>query len=82
MKSILVLGPGCAKCRRLKVNVDRAVQQSGLAATVEHVTDMQTILAFDVLTTPALIVDGRTVVVGRVLSVDELHKLLLVEPGE
>jgi len=81
-KSIVVLGPGCVRCRRVKANVDLAVKQSGIDATVEHVTDMQKILAYDVLATPALIVDGRTLVVGRVPPVAEIVQLLTGPPSE
>ena len=76
MKLIQVLGPGCAKCEKLKANVEAAVAQSGVEATVEKVTDINVIVGFGVMTTPALAVDGEVKFVGKVPPVDELVQLL------
>ena len=72
MKTIQVLGPGCDKCDQLTSRVEVALARLGLAATVQRVTDIQEILARDVFLLPALVVDGRVVVVGSVPSVDTL----------
>ena len=76
MKQVQVLGPGCAKCEKLKQNAEEAVQQSGVEATVEKVSDINEITSFGVMMTPALVVDGQVKVVGKVPSVDEIKQLL------
>lgn len=76
MKLIQVLGPGCAKCEKLKQNVEEAVAQSGVEATVEKVTDINVMMGFGVMLTPALVVDGEVKAVGKVLSPDDIQKLL------
>ena len=76
VKRIQVLGPGCAKCAKLKENADQAVQQSGVEATVEKVEDINEITAFGVMMTPALAIDGQVKVVGKVPSAEEIVGLL------
>ena len=76
MKLVQVLGPGCARCEKLKQNTDEAVQLSGVEATVEKITDINVITSFGVMMTPALVVDGDVKVVGKVPSPEEIAKLL------
>lgn len=76
MKLVQVLGPGCPKCEKLKQNAEDAVQQSGVEATVEKVSDINKITSFGVMMTPALVVDGEVKVVGKVPSVDEIKEFL------
>lgn len=76
MKLIQVLGPGCAKCEKLKNNAEEAIAQSGVEATVEKITDINVIVGFGVMTTPALAIDGEVKIVGKVPSVDEIKNLL------
>ena len=76
MKLVQVLGPGCAKCEKLKKNAEEAVQQSGVEALVEKVSDINVIVGFGVMTTPALAIDGEVKAVGKVLTADEIKKLL------
>jgi small redox-active disulfide protein 2 len=76
MKTILVLGTGCPKCHKLAENVNEAVKAIALDCQVEKVQDIRQIAALGVMMTPALAVDGRIVVTGRVPSVDELKQLL------
>jgi small redox-active disulfide protein 2 len=76
MKLVQVLGPGCAKCEKLKQNAEEAVQQSGVEATVEKVSDINKITSFGVMMTPALVIDGEVKVVGKVPTVDEIKGLL------
>ena len=76
VKLIQVLGPGCAKCDKLKQNAEEAVQQSGVEATVEKVSDINKITSFGVMMTPALVIDGEVKVVGKVPTVDEITGLL------
>jgi small redox-active disulfide protein 2 len=77
MKLIQVLGPGCAKCAKLKENAEAAVQQSGVEATVEKITDINVITGFGVMMTPALAIDGEVKIVGKVPSTDEIKALLV-----
>jgi len=76
MKLIQVLGPGCPKCETLKKNAEEAVRQLGSDDLVEKVADVETILSFGVMMTPALVIDGEVKAVGMVLSPDEIKKLL------
>ena len=76
MKLVQILGPGCPKCEKLKQNAEDAVQQSGVEATVEKISDINKITSFGVMMTPALVVDGDVKIVGRVPSTDEIKELL------
>ena len=76
MKRMQVLGTGCAKCAKLKENAEAAVRESGVPATVDKVEDINEITSFGVLMTPALAIDGEVKAVGKVLSVDDIKKLL------
>jgi small redox-active disulfide protein 2 len=76
MPSILVLGPGCPECRQLKRDAETALARLGIAARVEHVTEMGRILAMDVLMTPALVIDGQVRLVGRHESIEQVVQLL------
>jgi small redox-active disulfide protein 2 len=73
---ILVLGSGCANCRRLAANAEEAVAALGLDAHVEEVHEIDRIMAYGVLQTPALVVDDEVVSVGRVPSAEQLRVLL------
>ena len=74
---IQILGTGCAKCNALTTAAEKAAQSLGLQYELEKVTDLKQIMAFGVMTTPALVVDGQVKVAGKVPSVPELKKLLL-----
>jgi small redox-active disulfide protein 2 len=76
VKLVQVLGPGCAKCDKLKQNAEEAVQQSGVEATVEKISDINKITSYGVMMTPALVIDGEVKVVGRVPTVDDIKGLL------
>ena len=76
MKLVQVLGPGCAKCEKLKHNAEEAVEQSGVEATVEKITDINVITGFGVMMTPALVIDGEVQSMGKVLSSADIAKLL------
>ena len=73
---IQVLGTGCAKCKLLAEQTERAVQELGLDAEVEKVTEITEILDFGVMMTPALAVDGKIKVVGKVPQIEELKEML------
>lgn len=69
---IKILGSGCAKCNRLEQLTREAVAELGLEASFEHVKAMDEIMAYPVMTTPALVIDEQVVVSGRLPSRDEL----------
>ena len=73
---IQVLGTGCAKCELLAEQTKKAAAELGLDAEVEKVTDINKILGFGVMMTPALAVDGEVRVVGKVPAVEELKEML------
>lgn len=76
MKLVQVLGPGCPKCEKLKKNAEAAVALAGGEAIVEKVTDINVIVGFGVMLTPALAIDGEVKSVGKVLTPEEIQKLL------
>jgi small redox-active disulfide protein 2 len=71
-----ILGTGCAKCNALAAATQQAAQALGVPYELEKVTEINRIMAFGVMVTPALVVDGKVKVAGKVPSVDELKKLL------
>jgi small redox-active disulfide protein 2 len=74
--NIKILGTGCANCNKLEQNTRRAVEELGLAATIEKVQDMKAIARYGVMRIPALVIDEEVKVVGKVLKVDEIKTLL------
>jgi small redox-active disulfide protein 2 len=74
--TIQILGTGCARCKQLFSNTQTAVIQANLDANVEKVEDIKAILAYGVMSTPALVVDGVLKFSGKVPSVEELKKIL------
>jgi small redox-active disulfide protein 2 len=66
MLTIKVLGPGCANCRKLEEVVHQAVASAGVEAEVVKVTDMQEIIAYDILKTPGLVINEKLVSSGRI----------------
>jgi len=79
MKLVQILGTGCAKCEKLKANAEEAVKQAGIEATVEKITDINTITGFGVMMTPALAVDGEVKLVGKVPTPEQIAELLKQE---
>ena len=77
---IQVLGGGCANCHQLEANVKGALAELGLDTPVELITDFAVIAAYGVLTTPALVVDGKVVSCGKVLKKQEIEAVLLKTP--
>jgi small redox-active disulfide protein 2 len=71
-----ILGTGCAKCNILTQAAEQAAQALGLTYELEKVTDLKQIMAFGVMLTPALVVDGKVKVSGKVPSVDEIKTML------
>ncbi|MEI8086537.1 MAG: thioredoxin family protein [Paludibacter sp.] len=74
--NIQVLGTGCPKCKTLEKAVRDIVAQNNIDTTVSKVDDIMEIMKFNIMTTPALVIDGQVVVKGRVPSLDELKQIL------
>ncbi|MDD3832523.1 MAG: thioredoxin family protein [Oscillospiraceae bacterium] len=74
--SVKVLGSGCAKCNQLEAATKAALEQLGMDTQIDHVTDFAQIAAYGVMTTPALVVDGKVVSYGKVLKTDEVVNIL------
>ena len=76
MKKLQILGTGCAKCTKLAETTEQAAQALGLPYEMEKVTEIRRIMAFGVMMTPALVVDGVVKASGRVPSADEIKQML------
>ncbi len=73
---IEVLGTGCPKCMSMEQNVKRAIAELAVSADVEKVTDIQQIIQRGVMSTPALVIDGKVVLQGKNPTVDQLKHLI------
>lgn len=73
---IEILGTGCAKCKALEEATKQAVAKSGKFAQIEKVDDIMKIMEYQVMSTPGLVIDGKVVSSGKVLSVDEIIALI------
>lgn len=73
---IKVLGTGCKKCQKTEENIKEAIKELNLDASVEKVEDFRQIMAYGVMTTPAVVVDEKVVVSGKVPSVEDIKKFL------
>lgn len=76
MKKLQILGTGCSKCQKLAANTEAAAKALGIEYELIKVTDINEIMKFGVMMTPALAVDGEVKSTGKVLSVDEIKALL------
>jgi small redox-active disulfide protein 2 len=76
MPHIEVLGPGCSKCQLLYQHAEQAAKELGIEYTIEKVTDMNRIIGYRVLSTPALVVDGQVKISGRVPSAEQIKELM------
>ena len=77
MKKIQILGTGCPKCKTLLANAEAAVKALGIEAQIEKVEKITDIMKFGVMTTPALVVDGKVKSAGKVLSSEDIKKHLV-----
>lgn len=75
---IQVLGTGCTKCKTLYEAAKKAVQETCIDAEVEKVEDIQQIMAFELIMTPGLVINGEVKAAGRLPSVEEIKKLILM----
>lgn len=73
---IKVLGSGCAKCKKLEESALAAVKESGINATVEKVTNLDDIMNYGVMMTPALVIDEQVVSTGKVLKPSDIVSLM------
>ncbi len=74
---IQVLGTGCTKCKTLYELANKAVAETGVEALVEKVEDIQQIMSYNVIMTPALVIDGYVKVAGRLPGLEEVKKLIV-----
>ena len=73
---IEILGTGCSKCKALEEATKQAVAKSGKFAQIEKVDDIMKIMEYQVMSTPGLVIDGKVVSTGKVLSVNEIVDLI------
>jgi small redox-active disulfide protein 2 len=73
---IEILGVGCPKCKQLTANAEAAVKELNIVAEISKVTDIEKITEYGVMMTPALAVDGTVVSAGKVLSKDDIKKII------
>ena len=76
MKRIQILGTGCPKCKALAANAEAAAKALGIEYTIEKVTDINEIMKFGVMMTPALAVDGQVKVVGKIPDAEAIKAML------
>ena len=76
MKKIQILGTGCPKCKKLAENAEAAAKDLGIEYSLEKVTEINEIMKFGVMMTPALAIDGQTKLVGKVASPEEIKQML------
>lgn len=74
---IKILGTGCPKCKQLEENAKKAVELAGVGATIEKVTELNKIMDYGVMMTPALVVDEVVKSTGKVLNPEEIKKFLI-----
>ena len=76
MKKLQILGTGCPKCKKLAANAEAAAKALGIEYAIEKVTDINQIMKFGVMMTPALVVDGVVKVVGKVPDPEAIKAML------
>lgn len=76
-KEIIVFGSGCANCERLHSNVKNYIEKKGLDVSLNYITDLSKMIEYDIMRTPALVIDGKVVSEGKVLSENEIEKCLI-----
>ncbi|OGF97814.1 MAG: redox-active disulfide protein 2 [Candidatus Glassbacteria bacterium RBG_16_58_8] len=76
MKKLQVLGPGCSRCRKLADNTENAAKELGIEYELEKITDINILLGYGIMRTPALVIDGEVKMTGKVPSVEEIKRVL------
>jgi len=74
---IEILGTGCPKCKKLSENVEAALNEKNIQAEIVKVTNIEKIMEYGVITTPALAIDGKVVSSGRILTKEDIGKLII-----
>jgi small redox-active disulfide protein 2 len=74
---IKILGTGCPKCKTLEKNTREALEELGIAANIEKVTEISKIMEYDIMFTPGLVIDGEVKSSGKVIDKEEIKKLIL-----
>ena len=77
MKTVKILGPGCANCRKLEAVAREAAAGAGIEAEFTKVTDMKAIMAYDLLSTPGLVIDEKLVSSGRIPTQAEIRQWMV-----
>lgn len=75
--TIKILGPGCARCKSTLEIVKKAVDQSGIQAEITKIEDLEGMMKYNILSTPAVVINEQIKISGRVPTVDEIKKLLI-----
>ena len=73
---IKILGTGCSNCKKLEANAKKAVEELGSEATIEKVTDMKDIMTYGVMRTPAIVINEKVKMYGKICTVDEIKKYI------
>jgi small redox-active disulfide protein 2 len=73
---IAILGMGCATCNKLEDMVQIAVMETGVDAEIDHVKDIKQIMAYGVMTTPALVIDGKVVAAGKLPTLADIKQMI------
>ncbi len=76
MKTIKILGTGCARCKQTERIIQETIEELGVSARIEKVTDIQDIFSYDVMVTPAVVVDEQVVFKGKVPTKEEVIEML------
>jgi small redox-active disulfide protein 2 len=76
MKKIQILGTGCPKCKKLAENAEAAAKELAIEYQIEKVTDINEMMKFGVMVTPALVIDGQVKVTGKVADLGDIKKML------
>jgi small redox-active disulfide protein 2 len=75
MRTIKILGTGCAKCKQTEAVIREALDEMGIDASVEKVEDIQKIMEYDIMSTPAVVLDGAVKMTGKVPSKEEVQAM-------
>ena len=73
---IKILGTGCLNCKKLEANAKKAVEELGLDTTIEKVTDVKDIMTYGVMRTPAIVINEKVKMYGKICTVDEIKKYI------
>jgi len=76
---IYVLGAGCANCEKFEANVRKAVADFGISVEIEKITDFAKIAEYGVMMLPALVINEKVLIEGKVASIEEVKKILRVQ---